>query len=112
MRNRKKKGPTGDKGHKPEPTSNETLSPTSNETLSPEAKEETKDAPVKEISKSKPSRLRRCARFCIKLILFLAVLAVLFVLFMMFALPRILSEIQVVIYLIWKGFHCHIKSYR
>lgn len=104
MRNRKKKGPTGDKGHKPEPTSNETLSP--------EAKEETKDASVKEISKSKPSRLRRFARFCIKLILFLAVLAVLFVLFMMFALPRILSEIQVVIYLIREGLHCHIKSYR
>ena len=90
MRNRKKKGPTGDTGNKPQPKPSETL---------PEVTEETKDVQVKETSKPKPTRLRACAWLCVKLILFLVVLAVLAVLFMIFVMPRIMSEMQVIIYL-------------
>ena len=85
--NRKKKGCTGDSDNKPEPTTSET---------SPEVKEETKDVQVKEASKGKPTRLRTCAWRCVKLILVLVVLAVLALLFVIFAVPRIMSEMQVI----------------
>ena len=86
MRNRKKKGPAGDSGNKPEPPASESV-----------PAKETKDVQVdKEVPKPKQtSRLRRCAWFCIKLVLFLVVLAVLGVLFVIFVVPRIMSEMQV-----------------
>ena len=94
-RNRNKKGSTGDSGNKPVSTTSETL---------PEVKEETKDVQVKEASKPKPTRLRACAWLCVKLILVLVVLAVLALLFMIFAVPRIMSEMQV-IYLYPRLYH-------
>ena len=87
MRNRKKKEPAGDTGNKPEPPASESV-PT----------KETKDVQVDKEVPIKPkqtSRLRRCAWFCVKFVLFLVVLAVLAVLFVIFALPRIMSEMQV-----------------
>jgi len=89
MRNRKKKGPTDDTGKKPEPKTDEKPF---------ELAEETKDDPAKEASKPKPTRLRRCAWTCFKIILFLAALAVMVLLFLIFALPRIVSEMQVYIH--------------
>lgn len=91
MRNRKKKGHTDDTGNKPEPKTNATLS---------EVIEETKDVPVKEDSKPKKrSCLRTCAWILVKIVLFLVAFLVLAVLFTIFVLPRIQSELQVLVYL-------------
>lgn len=91
MRNRKKKGSTGDTGGKPEPKNTETPS---------KEAEETKDAPVKvEASKPKPTRLRACAWTCGKIVLFLLAAAVIAIVFLMVAMPRIMSELQVIFYL-------------
>ena len=86
MRNRKKKGSAGDTGDKPEPKNTETP---------PKGAEETKDAPVKEAAKPKPTRLRACVWTCGKIILFLLAAAVLAVVFLVLSMPRIMSELQV-----------------
>ena len=86
MRHRKKKGSGGDTGDKPEPKNTETP---------PKEAEETKDAPVKEASKPKPTRLRACAWRCGKIILFLLAAVVLAIVFLVLAMPRIMSELQV-----------------
>lgn len=87
MRHRKKKGPGGDTGDKPEPKTTE---------VPPDESEKTKDAPIKEASKAKPTRLRKCAWICLYIILFLVAFLVLAFLFVVFAMPRIMSEMQVI----------------
>lgn len=98
MRHRKKKVPPNDTGDRPEPKTTETP---------PEEKEETKDVPVKEVSKPKPTLLKKCAWIFFKIILFLVAFAVLAILFVIFALPRIVSEMQVCYLFI---FVCYLKG--
>jgi len=101
MRNRKKKSSTENTSNKPETTNDkpETTDDKPAEETSSNIIEEPKGTEIKAATKPQRSCLGKCIRYIFFGLLFAFALLALMVFFMIFAIPRILAEIEVFLYI-------------